>query len=262
MYASRFGKRKAIRARRPAKRVPRKRSTGRQAITKIVKSVLSRQAENKVHADYGVNQTITSCSGTVPTSRNLCPQLSQGISSTGRIGNEVRVKSGYIRGHVNILPYNVSTNQLAQPTYVKMWIVSGRVLNTSALSGTNIATTFFDIGGGFAGFQGNMLDIDFSVNKDAWIVHATKTVKIGVGSATSAGVAQANSYYDNSPMSAPFYFNFGKKLGVLKYDETTTTCTNKNLFIIFQCCSADGAAAGGQIMAEFHYTARVEYEDI
>jgi len=263
MYASRFGKRKAIRARRPVKRVPRKRSGGRKAITKIVKSIISRQAENKIWADYGVNQAITCTAGGTPSSKNLIPTLSPGATVTTRVGNEVRVKSGYIRGHVNLLPYNATSNVKPLPLYVKMWIVSSRQLNTTALTATNISTTFFEAGGAATGFQGNMLDIDFSPNKDSWIIHYTKTLKLGAGYVASSNTPVLSaSYFDNSPMSAPFYFNFGKKIGPLKYDESSTGPTNKNMFIVFQAVPCDGDTASFQLPAEFHYTTRVEYEDM
>jgi len=261
MYAKRFSNRKAKAGKRPYKRVPRKRSTGRQAITKIVKSVLSRQAENKVWTDYGVNQSITTASSTVFTNKNLLPTLSQGLTATNRIGNEVKVRSGYIRGHVNILPFNGTTNNLALPVYVKMWVISARALNTTNLTATNIASSFFEIGGGAAGPQGNMLDIDLTPNKDSWVIHYTKTVRLGVGYATGTTVPTI-SYFDNSPMSAAFQFNFGKKLSTLKYDELVTSPTNKCMWLAFQCVNADGSNATGQVQAEFHYTTRVEYEDM
>ena len=69
------------------------------------------------------------------------------------------------------------------------------------------------------------------------------------------------SYFDNSPMSVPFQFNFGRKLGKLVYDEDTTYASNRNMFIVFQVVAANGSNSGGQIMAEYHYTTRVEYED-
>lgn len=263
MYASRFPKRKAIRARRPYKRVPRKRSGGRKAITKIVKSIISRQAENKVWADYGANLAIQSASATVPQARNLLPLLSPGTGVSSRIGNEVRVKTAYIRGHVNLLPYNVSTNFNALPCYVKMWLCSSRQINTQSISATSIATTFFEAGATSTGFQGNMLDIDFSPNKDVWIVHSTKTVKLGAGYVTSAGSpVSGGSYFDNSPMSVPFQFNYGKKCGTLKYDESITNATNKNMFLVFQVVPANGDGGSLNNMAEFHYTTRVEYEDM
>ncbi len=265
MYASRFGKRKAIRSRRPAKRVPRKRGGGRKAITQIVKSVLSRQAENKTWFDYGANQSISSTTGGLtPTFKNLLPQLSQGSSHSNRIGNEVRVKSAYIRGHVNILPYDATLNpqQCPPPLYVKMWICSAKAINTNNLALTTIGTNFFDVVSGSVSFQSNMLDIDFTTNKDAWIVHATKTVKIGAGSYVSTGPISQYAYLDNSPMSVPFAFSYGKNLKTLKYDDSGPIPTNRNMFIVFQAVPANGATAGGYIPAEFHYTTRVEYEDL
>lgn len=262
MYAKRFGKRKAIR-RRPIRRVYRKRGGARKSIVKIVKSVLSRQAENKIWSDYGVNQSIICSQGGTPTSKNLIPTLSPGATVTTRVGNEVRVKTGYIRGHVNILPYSQSSNTKPLPIYVKMWIVSAKQLNTTNLASTSISTTFFEAGGASTGFQGNMLDIDFSPNKDSWVIHYTKTVKLGCGyvSSLNSPVLSA-SYFDNSPMSVPFYFAFGKKIGSLKYDESNTGPTNKNMFIVFQAVPADGDVANFQLPAEFHYTTRVEYEDM
>lgn len=244
------------------RRITRKSGYARKNIAKVVKGILSRQAENKVWADYGINQSITSAVSSVMTNKNLLPTLSNSTGISGRIGNQVMVKSGYIRGHVNVLPYDATTNNQTLPVYVKMWIVSARQINTTALSATSIASTFFEIGGASAGPQGNMLDIDFSINKDAWIVHYSKTCKIGVGAITSTGPIGTNSYYDNSPMSVPFYFNFGKKLKTLKYDESTTSPTNKSLWIVFQAVSADGTSPSAQTKAEFHYTTRVEYEDM
>jgi len=258
MYAKRFGKRKA---KRPTRRVYRKRGTARKSITKIVKSVLSRQAENKVWVDYGVNQSIICSSSSVPAYKNLLPILSYGTGVSARIGNEVRVKSAYIRGHVNILPYDAGaqTSNIL-PLYIKMWLISSRQINTQLLTATNIASNFFEIGGGSSGFQGNMLDMEFSPNKDSWVIHATKTCKVGVGS-TSSNV-NTTSYFDNSPFSVPFYFNYGKKLkAALKYDETTTSCSNRNMFLIFQVVPANGNT-GAFNLAEYHYSTRVEYEDM
>jgi len=261
MYASRLQKRKATRARRPVKRVPRKRSGGRTAITKIVKSVLSRQAENKAWFDYGANQTITTAGLSTPANKNLIPLLSQGTGHSARVGNEVRVKSGYVRGHVNILPYNASTNPGSLPVCVKIWIVSDKKLNTNTLSSTTIGSNFFDIVNSSTSFQANMLDMDFTVNKDAWIVHATKQFKIGASDSTTTGAVTTFGYYDNSPMTMPFYFNIGKYMKTLKYDDATSTCTNKNMFIIFQAVLADGST-GAFTTSEFHYSIRVEYEDL
>lgn len=259
MYAPRSQKRKA---RRPVKRVLRKRGGGRKTITKIVKSVLSRQAEKKCWFDYGVNQTITTVVTATPVFKNLVPLLTQGTGHSGRIGNEVRVKSGYIRGHVNILPYSSLTNPGPAPVFIKLFLLTCKQINTNNLVSTPIAGNFFDVVNSTIGLQGNMLDIDLTINKDLWVLHGSKSFKIGAGYGTSTGPVSLLSYFDNSPMSVPFYFNFGKFLKTLKYDDATTVCSNKNLFLAFQCVSADGTTYSGSIPAEFHYSTRVDYEDL
>jgi len=260
MYAKRYGKRKATR--RPARRVTRKRGGARKSIVKIVKSVLSRQAENKAWFDFGANQSITCVASGPFIGKNLIPTLNQGVGKSQRVGNEVRVKSGFVRGHVNILPYDNITNNLPVPCYVKIWVCSYKLLNSAGLSGTNQGTAFFDIVNGSIGPQGTMLDIDFTINKESWILHGTKTMRLGSGFPSTTGPVGVAGYYDNSPMSLPFYFNYGKYIKTLKYDDATNTATNRNMFLCFQVVPANGAAGAGQIMAEFHYTTRVEYEDL
>lgn len=254
-YAPKRSVKKSVK--RIYKKAPRKAS---RSLTMAIKKVIHQQLENKVYTDYGVNQSIACASGNVPGYKNLIPILNQGTTSSNRIGNEIRVVNGYIRGHVNLLPFDSTSNILPLPCYVKMWVCSNRKINTQTLSNTAISTNFFDAGGTQTGFQGNMLDIDFSPNKDDWIIYSTKTVRLGVGYATGSTVA-TSSYFDNSPMSVPFQFNFGKKIGKVTYDETSVGATNKNMFLVFQVVAANGANTAAQIPAEFHYTSRVEYED-
>jgi len=255
-YAKTPGKRRVtVRKNCKVKRKPRK------SIATIVKSVISRQAETKSWFEYGSNQSITTVSLTLPTNENLLPTLTQSTGHSGRIGNEIKIKGGFIKGHVNLLPYNVSTNVGPVPIYVKMWILSSKEINGTTLSLTTIDTDLFDIVNSSTSFQGNMLDIDFSINKDMWICHASKTVKLGSSYSVGAYVA-TGGYFDNSPMSVPFYFNFGKYLKTLKYDDSLTSPTNRNMFIVFQCVAADGSNATGQVKAEYHYTTRVDYTDM
>ena len=242
------------------KRISRKSSSSNKNITKIVKSVMSKQIENKVWFDYGLNQSIVTVSGSTPNSKNLMPLPAQGTGASNRIGNEIRVKSGYIRGHVNILPYDSLLNPLPLPLYLKMWVVSCKDTNVTTLSSTGIASNFFDIINSSVGFQANLLDMDFSPNKSNWIIHHTKICKLGVGYASATGPVAVNQYYDNSPMSVPFYFNIGKNMNLIKYDDNATP-TNKNMFIIFQAVPANGANAAGLVTCEYHFTLRIQYED-
>lgn len=248
-------------AKRPYKRRARTSGKPSKALVRTINKVLSRKLENKAWFDYAANQTITSVSAGVPIYRNLVPTLSQGTGHSARVGNEINVKSGVIRGHVNVLPYNVTSNNLPAPFYVKMWLVSAKQINTTSLSSTSIALDFFDVVNSSVGLQANMLDLDLTINKDAWTCYGQKIIKIGGGYNSSTGPYNPGNYFDNSPMSAPFSFNFGKHLKKIKYSDSVIYPENRNMFIIFQCVSANGADTTSQIPAEFHYTTRVEYED-
>jgi len=247
-----------------AKRSARKpiRKTRKMSLIKTIKSVISRQAENKCWFDYGINQSIVQASTSCPVFRNLCPLLGQGTQKSQRVGNEVMVKSGYIRGHVNILQYNATTNPLAQPVYVKMWIVSCKTINTNAFSSTPF-NEFFDILNSSAAFQANQLDIIWGVNKDQYTLHATKLIKVGVGYGAGTPNPPALAYYDNSSMTGSFYFNFGKHLKKLKYDDSDSIPTNRNLFFVIQAVNCDGSTGSTSYSpAEFHYSTEVHYEDM
>lgn len=227
-----------------------------KGVKMYVKKAIASNSENKVYVDYGANQSILSASGTNPVYKSLIPPLSQGVGHGQRIGNEVKIKSAYIKGYVNLLPYNSVINPFYAPQMVKIWICSNKKIQTGDITQTSIATNFFELTGGTAGFQSNTLDLCFSPNKEYWTIYATKTFELGL----TAGIN--TQYQDNSHFTRPFYFNYGKHLkSKLKYDDGATACINRNMFIVFQVVHADGSSTTGETPAEFHYSSRIEYED-
>lgn len=254
------------RSRRPANRKTRKsRSTKKvsKAVKSYVKKALHRNEENKVFINYAANQSITTAgAGSNPYAINLVPLPTQGSAQNQRIGNTIKCVKGFIRGHVNLLPYNSLTNPLVAPCYVKMWLCCNKTINTTAISGTNCSNDFFELGASTTGFQGNMLDMEFTNNKDNWTIYKTKTLELGL-TANSAGVSalNANIGLDNSRLTRPFYFSFGRHMRKqIKFNDTQLAPTNINMFLVFQVVYADGSSTA-ITPAEVHYTSRVEYED-
>jgi len=248
---------------RPYRRAAKR--TGKSSakyITTICKKVISKAAENKAWFNYGTNIQISNTNLGTPVYLNLLPSLTQSVGKSGRVGNEIKVKSGFVRGHINILPYNVTTNPSPPPVYVKIWLVASKTVNTNLFQNTPASTSFFDVVNSSLGFQGNMLDIDWTINKDLFTLYASKTVKLGASFSHSTGPVSYNSYFDNSPMSVPFSFSFGKHVKTLKYDDTTTVPTNRNMFLVWQAVNADGSSPTGNVPAEYHYSIRVDYEDM
>lgn len=248
------------RARRPRARPYAKRTS---SIARVVKKVLSRNLERKTWLSYNSNSNLATASTTVaPAVSDLLPQILQGTGASQRIGNEVKITKAFIRGYVNLRPYDATLNPLPVPIYVKMWLVSYKLTNQPSFTTAALFSNFFQTNNSSVGFQANMLDTILEVNKEAWTVHKTKIVKIGTSSANSLNLpTNYAGYMDNSPMSAPFYFEFAKHLDKLKYDDTVNNlCTNRNLFIIYQAVNANGETST-YIPAEIHASKVIHYTD-
>lgn len=246
-------------------KVSRKKSVKKvsPSLKSYIKKQIHNNMENKVILGYAVNQTITTASASNPfTIQNLLPTIAQGTGHSSRIGNEITIRSAYVSGYVNLLPYNAVTNPLSTPVMVKMWLCSSKTVNTNLISSTDISTSFFEINNGSVGFQGNMLDMILTPNRDSWTIYATKKFELGATYASTNGGVGTGGYFDNSKMSIPFYFNYGKYFKrALKYNDTLTNIpTNRNLFLVIQAVYADGSATAVSI-AECHYQFRINFED-
>lgn len=258
-----YGKRKGT---RPYKRRAYRKRTGalaaprRKAITKLVNKVLHRNVENKRYIAFNNNLGIPTASALVaPTAISLVPAIGQGTTTYNRIGNVIKVQRGVIRGRLNILPYNATTNPLAAPILVKMWLLSAKFQNPPPVTTVATWSDFFEATAGNTTFAASPNDILLPVNKDIWTVYSQKTVKIGA-SASSTPITSA-AYLDNSPMSIPFYFDYTKHIKTVRYNDTFSTSNQKNLYLVFQSINADGSTSSTLTTCEVHYCTEVSYED-
>jgi len=258
---------KVVTRKRPLNRTRRRRVTVAkpkvsQAVKSYVNRTISAKAENKVFVDYGINLGITAHSGgSVPTHRNLLPQLTQGITAQQRIGNEVRVKSAIIRGAINLLPYNSVTNTGSNPQYVMIWLLKNKKDNI-VLTSSQIGTTMFELGNSCVGLQGNMLDTLLPINNLNWNCLYKRKYKLGA-SATIGGNISGSP--DNSSFSIPFVINYSRHLKVLKYEDGSLAHShpvNTNINMVFTAVYADGSITSQFIPAEYHFTNTIYYEDM
>lgn len=262
MYAKRkYGKRKGVRKyrRRTTTTVSRK-------VRKYVKREIHRQVENKETSLTILNQglVIPQSGGSNVYKIALLPSLANGTNNHHRIGNNVRPRYAYIKGHINILPYNQSTNLVAGPIWVRMLLI--KALNVTYQGGApgEIDSSIFKADGASLGFQSNMLDQILEVNNDLFRCLYDRKVKVGAGFNTSTGPVGSGYYFDNSPMSVPFkivYTKYMKKL--LKYSDSANgnSCQNDNLYLLFCPSTADGGSYGGSIPAETHFCRYFTFED-
>lgn len=255
-----YGKRNI--ARKPVRRYRRKAvSKVSKGLRKAIKRIVKSDAETKSWINYNANIAInTASTSTPPSALNLLPPIQQGVGKSQRVGNQVTVKSAWVRGRINLLPYNVTTNPGPVPMLIRVMVVSNIASNSITAGAASTWNTFFEVNNGSANFQSNPLDLNLPINREVWRLHGTKTFKIGAATASSTGPVTTTGYYDNSPMSVPFSFNYGKHIRRLKFDDTTNVATNHNLFLVFQAVSADGTATT-LTGAEYHSVFRVDYTD-
>lgn len=266
-FRRRFGRRRAyrktgLRKRRGVRKVSK-------VVKRYVKNTIHKQIENKEIIDYFANNTLQTLASGVNTGvccRQLLPLPAQGSASNQRTGVQLKVVRGVIKGHINIKPYDVATNPVGTPLLGKIWIFRDlNISGTQAISSGSYTTYFDDFfkgSGTNLPFQGNPLDMSLPINDQKFRVLATKTFQIGATSNTSTGPVGSGGYFDNSKMSVPFYFNWGKFCKKqLKYPDYGTYPINMNCYIVCQVVRADGTSSGSYQMAEWHAVNYIKYED-
>lgn len=247
--------------RRP-RRVVRRRKVSK-SIRSYVKKAIHRNIENKEIIAYGANNPITATSSSTQ-SLGLIPAVSNSTYSNNRIGNQIKCVSGIIKGHVNLLPYNATTNPSPAPLWVRMLVVKcfpqrnqSPYLNASYLAGifrgnaTGLAQQF------------NMLDISLPVNDDWFRVLADKKFRLGSTAPSATGAVSTGSYFDNTHMSVPFTFNWGKYVkSAIKFedDQSSNLAQNHNLYLIIMPVNADGTS-NAYTPCEWHYVNTMKFED-
>lgn len=244
------------------KRVGRK--TGKRLtkpIKQYIKKTVANQGELKQAFKQNVNNDIITLANTTPTAISLLPEPSQGTGDSDRIGAYINMRKVIVRGFVNLKAYNSgdTTPVSPGPFLVRAWVLSAKNIQTNVFSNTLAATSFFEFNNTSQAPTSNMNNMLYTVNKKLFTVHKTKSWKLGAASTSS--VNNPSFYYDNSPMSAPFYFDCSKFVHKLKFDEGQTWATNANLFLVWMVCRADGAASNTVAPIEYHYTLQTAYTD-
>lgn len=235
-----------------AKRTPK--TTSKMVATRgYVKRLIHSNVENKTQQYIGLNQSISPLTG---FSLNILPQLSQGTNQVNRIGNEVTVKKGIIRGLVNLLPYNSVTNPLCIQR-VRVMVLSMKEDNGGVLSTTGI----WQYGSSALDLQANLGDTMYGINKDKFVKYYDKTFVLGSPSQSSLTNNLAGQHFSNDKFQVPFYCDFSKHIkSKLKYNDSTTICTNRNMFLWITSVNADGTATA-VTPAEAHVFLDLQFED-
>jgi len=249
------------RAYRKSKQYMKRKTGPAPSMRAYIKNTINRMAEKKMTISHGENIALTTASASIPGWIQLAPVISQGTSQNQRVGNQVRVTSAVIRGHLALLPYNVLLNPTPAPLLIKMWLVRYKLANPASFASTDAATGFFDTGAGVSGMQANIFDMEAFINTDSYELITSKVVKVSASAGTNQ-IPTTNAFsFDSGSALTPFEFEFGSKLGHCLYNDSSTSPTNKNLFLVFQPVYGTGAS-GAFTCAELSYATKIEYIDL
>lgn len=265
-----YGKGKRIGRKYPVRRMRKRygKATTKVSskIRRYVKREVHRQIENKEITTYAANQSVyvPQGGGQAAFKIPLLPAIAVGGTTNQRVGNSIRPRQCFIRGHLNIKEYSVATNNQPGPVWIRMILV--KALNVSYQAGTpgELDTQIFKGNGTGLGWQSNMLDQTLEVNTDLFRKLYDRKFKIGAGYNTGTGPVSSNYYFDNSPMSVPFYINYSKWVKkLLKFNDATNgnSVQNDNLFLLVCASMADGSTQSALTPAECHYMNYFKFED-
>lgn len=226
------------------------------------KRVVSRNAENKfawLQAPSTLG-TYTSFNNTIALADfiNVMPPVSQGVTESGRIGNKIKLKGLYVKGHVNVVYPTVGAGVTTSLNiYVRLLCLEDKSYLGSGVGAADI----LDRAGVNTQFLGYPQDLYTPVDKSRFIVHYDKVVKL-----QNPNMPQNTSGYINANIMTTHFFQFKIKGGrTLEYDSNTATIPSKFCpqFAAVVCDPAMILAGNSPLVTPCQYTlgSQLYYED-
>lgn len=210
---------------RPARLAPKT----KKAVTKIVKSVIARNQENKMIGwlteENVAHNTAIGAADCVP----LVQQIAPGVSAQQRVGDRIKPRSLRVKGVVSFQPDTCTTQQ---NLYVRIIIASQKNLKVGSeivAGGVDTAHLLRPgyVGGDQIAFSGLTRNLTEPINKDLFRVYLDKVVKLTVSSVTGGGKEQMPLY------SARYSFRMKQMPAYLTYDDGNGNWANN--FAPFFC---------------------------
>lgn len=210
--------------------------TASKAVTKAVKSVLRKESETKFVSDRQDNSFNSSISGPGEC-YPLMPAISQGTDDYQRIGDKVRGRYLYVKGHVQYNAAWINTpgvDNYVPPSTMRIMILSQKNIRTNGQIATTADTAHLlkdNVATGVArAYTGGMTDNLAPINKDLFKVHMDRKIKMKVVYQNIVG-GQGGSGWTGLPTA---YFSCRIKLPATMYFDDLNG-NNPNNFAPFIC---------------------------
>jgi len=255
----------------PKKRAFRKKTmTKKPKVTKGIKQYVNRAIHRQIEDKrsllvqnvnnirsyvYDTTMGVTTCLPTI--------NIIQGVGQSGRIGNTVHIRSLYFNFCLYPLAYDPVSNPQPKPQEVLIFLgkIKGQRDRTPA---TSDFQKIWQNGNSSAQPYSDLRDLTQSVNKDYWTIYKMMRFKIGNAVIDASGNNAVAQYYSNND----FNLNVVRRMNItkfvpkiLKFNDTTASPTNDNLYMWHTCVNADGSVANNTIPIAISYSFQCAYED-
>jgi len=239
-------------------------------VKRIVKKVISRQAENKTIQWFttGIDIWNINNANFLPSIFPVSPYLGflnveQGVGQGERVGNRIRIKRIWIKGTIYPQPYNSTINPNPQPVQVILWFFCSR---SSPNLLPNTMSGFLQDGDSARNLQGDLTDVISLVNNDQFRLFHKRVFKIGYAAYEGTGIQPAQQAFHNNDFKLNRTFKVNLKKHVVKnvvYNDTGTNVPRtRGLFCVAQAVNADGSIMANNITpAQMSFQLSMEYED-
>lgn len=271
MPPKKYAKKSSRRPRKYARKVSRK---PRATFAKKVQAIISRNIENKTIQSEWLNVPVlnynnvtwlTNCFG-IPMGPYLgYLEIGQGTTQGNRIGNEIKLKKLTFRGVLYPAAYNASTNSGPRPHEIKFWFVTQKDQPSEIPITYN---KFFQDGSTSQTFDANLLDLIKVVNSDLFMVHTTRTFKLGQSEYFGSGTNPNNQYWSNNDfnMNAKFSFDLTKyHVKNIKYNDGSNQPMTRGIFLVVEAIWANGSSStvtqADEVANYMSYQVSMDYED-
>lgn len=238
-----------------------------KAVESIATKVVHNQIENKTacaittaprNVNAYVYNTLMGVVSCIPTDN-----ISQSTGQSGRIANTIRTR--YLNCKLVFFPnpFNATDNAVPKPQEVLLFF--GKIKGQKSI--TPITADFQKLwqnGNSSVQPYSDLRDLTQLVNKDYWIVYKIFRFKIGFAAYGGTGSTAGQQFYESND----FKLNVVKNINltkwcpkILKFNDTTLSPSNDNLFMWYEAVNADGSAASSTYPMSVSYTFNYFYED-
>jgi len=272
-YAKRSYRKRSKKSTRKSSRRPRV----SKSVKSYVKKTIHRMAENKcISTALNLNGNFFNATSNGWVTNNVYPLTfddtvlicSQNNTQSGRVGNKVRVVKSTTKFCLTANTSNGTFNLYPQPVDVRVFIFSLKQEPIIGLNGSvSQFSALFQNGNSSYGPSTYITDQIADFNKDNFVIHYDKMVKVGNASNTGGGAVASSAYFANND----YKLNVMRKINTTKMlskiygwnDSNANPHSGKAVYIAFLPSLASGAVGtAGQQLFQIWFNTKIEYEDM